>query len=331
MRISYTVTTQSCPSCGHVFKRSNSLWLYIVVLALLPISLPTLIAFNFLSEKVFLSPSVPTIGNPIKTCPKCGLKIKSGKVEKESLSKVELLDYQFRWLFRLSYLLGGIAILFLIGFIFGLFDYDNTVLYCLYISLGAAFIIFIIAYIYRKKSNNISKDDNANTKATSTATLPIVDPIAIAKITSEIEEEKENKRDAFYQHLLLIPRDFAFNNGHIEEYKQIELEIGASIRSHLKVYEMMFGQFYDSDNENDKDTVLALEEFAFAIGIYYLFELDKVYPNIRTGDIIDIINKCIPEQFNMQLSLLDNTDLEYVDKEELIKIINKKLNLLKQD
>ena len=94
---------------------------------------------------------------------------------------------------------------------------------------------------------------------------------------------------------------------------------------------MMFGQFYDSDNENDKDTVLALEEFAFAIGIYYLFELDKVYPNIRTGDIIDIINKCIPEQFNMQLSLLDNTDLEYVDKEELIKIINKKLNLLKQD
>ncbi|PWM72140.1 MAG: hypothetical protein DBX59_06755 [Bacillota bacterium] len=256
------------------------------------------------------------------------MKVKSGKVEKESLSKVELLDYQFRWLFRLSYLLGGIAILFLIGFIFGLFDYDNTVLYCLYISLGAAFIIFIIAYIYRKKSNNISKDDNANTKATSTATLPIVDPIAIAKITSEIEEEKENKRDAFYQHLLLIPRDFAFNNGYIEEYKQNELEIGASICSHLKVYETMFGQFYDSDNENDKDTALALEEFAFAIGIYYLFELDKVYPNIRTGDIIDIINECIPEQFNMQLSLLDNTDLEYVDKEELIKIINKKLNFL---
>lgn len=322
MRISYTVTTQSCPSCGHVLKRSNSLWLYFITLALLPISLPTFLAYYLLYQYIFLLPEIPSIGNPVKTCPKCGLQYKSGKIKKEDLSTEQLLNHKFKWLFRLSYLLGGIAILFLIGFIFGLFDYDNTVLYCLYVSLGAAFIIFIITFSYRKKLNNIPKEDKTKTQTTST-TYPMIDPIAIAKITSEIEEEKQNKRDAFYQHLILIPRDFAFNNGYVEEYKQSELEIGASIRSHLKVYETMYGQFYDSNKENDKDTVLVLEEFAFAIGVYYLFELDKVYPDIRTGDIIDIINSIEPEQFYVQLNLLGDNNC--VDKEKIISIINSRI------
>ena len=161
MRISYTVTTASCPTCGHNFSRSNDLWLYIIVLATFPIAIPTLIAFNILFDRVFLSPLIPNIGNPIKVCPKCGSKINSGKTERRSLSKEEELNYSFKWLFRLSYLLGGIVLLSLLGFVLGLFDYDYTVLYLLYISLGSAAIITIIAISYRNKLNAIKQKLNS--------------------------------------------------------------------------------------------------------------------------------------------------------------------------
>ena len=328
MRISYTVTTNSCPSCGHVFSRSNSLWLYLVVLMLFPISLPTLLAFNILCDRVFLSPDIPSIGNPVKTCPKCGLQVKSGKIEKENLSKEQLLNHSFKWLFRISYFLGGVAILFLLGFVLGLFDYDNTVLYCLYISLGSIFIVFIIALTYRKKLSlirNESKQVN-NEKQNSVLSLSDINPIEIAKITDEIEANKCNKRDAFYQHLVLIVRDFAMQNGYRDKYAEVELEIGSHIRSHLRIYEGMFGAFYDTSNDKFEGIVFTLEEYAFAIGIYYLFELDKIFPTIRTGDILGIINEFVPEQFNVQLSLFDNPNVEIISKEKLIDIVKERFN-----
>ncbi|MBO5046476.1 MAG: hypothetical protein J6C93_06360 [Clostridia bacterium] len=326
MKISYTITTQSCPSCGHIFSRFNDLWLYILLMITFPISIPTLIAFNILSERVFSSPQIPSIGNPIKTCPKCGLQIKSGKKERESLSKLELLNHQFKWLFRLSYLLGGIAILFLLGFILGLFDYDNTVLYCLYISISSVFIISIIAVVYKRKVKSINTVEKShisiqnNTKTL----LSSINPVEIAKITKEIDENRQNKHDAFYQHLILIVRDFAVGNGLYNKYKEFEMDIGASIRSHLRVYEAMFGQFYISNSENNRNTVLILEEFSFAIGIYYLYELNKVFPSIRVGDIIGVINEYEQEQFNTQMSLLSNPDLDYISREDLIQIIKER-------
>ena len=324
MKISYTVTTNSCPSCGHVFSRSNDLWLYLVMLLLFPISLPTMLAFNILYDRVFLSPVIPSIGNPLKTCPNCGLQVKSGKIEKENLSEEQQLNFSFKWLFRISYFLGGVALLFLLGFVLGLFDYDNTVLYCLYIALGAIFIIVLIALTYRKKLS-VLEDNNkqgSNTAKKTSYSLSDINPIEIAKITDEIEANKRNKRDAFYQHLILIVRDFAYENYLVEEYNKLELTIGADIRSHLRVYETMFGDFYTKDSEFAKDNVKVLEEFAFSIGVYYLYELNKIFPNVRTGDILSIIGEFEPEQFNLQESLLN----EYVDKEELIEIIKQRIN-----
>ena len=178
MRISYTVTTASCPTCGHIFSLSNDLWLYIIVLATFPIAIPTLIAFNILFDRVFLSPLIPNIGNPIKICPKCGSKINSGKTERRSLSKEEELNYSFKWLFRLSYLLGGIVLLSLLGFVLGLFDYDYTVLYFLYISLGSAAIITIIAISYRNKLNAIKQKLNSQQE------LPL-ERVVVEKISKE--------------------------------------------------------------------------------------------------------------------------------------------------
>lgn len=323
MKIQYTITTQSCPSCGHTFSRFNDLWIYILVLITFPISLPTMLAFSILSERVFLSPQIPSIGNPIKICPKCGLQIKSGKKEKQNLSKIELLNLQFKWLFRISYLLGGIAILFLIGFIFGLFDYDYTVLYCLYISLVSVFIILIIALIYRKKLNSINNEEKYSKEVVNNYST--INPIEVAKITKEIEDNNRSKHDAFYQHLLLIVRDFAIENGYYDKYKKMEIEIGSSIASHLRVYETMFGQFYATNSQNDKTTVEQLEEFSFAIGIYYLFELNQVFPAFRVGDIVGIISEYKQEQFSAQISILDNANLYYISKEDLIKIIRERL------
>ncbi len=324
MKISYTVTTNSCPSCGHVFSRSNDLWLYLVMLLLFPISLPTMLAFNILYDRVFLSPVIPSIGNPLKTCPNCGLQVKSGKIEKENLSEEQQLNFSFKWLFRISYFLGGVALLFLLGFVLGLFDYDNTVLYCLYIALGAIFIIVLIALTYRKKLS-VLEDNNkqgSNTAKKTSYSLSDINPIEIAKITDGIEANKRNKRDAFYQHLILIVRDFAYENYLVEEYNKLELTIGADIRSHLRVYETMFGDFYTKDSEFAKDNVKVLEEFAFSIGVYYLYELNHIFPNVRTGDILSIIGEFEPDQFNLQESLLN----EYVDKEELIEIIKQRIN-----
>ena len=323
MRISYTITTNSCPSCGHVFSRSNSLWLYIVMVALFPISLPTLLAFNILYDRVFLSPDIPSIGNPIKTCPKCGLQLKSGKIEKENLSKKQLLNHSFKWLFRISYFFGGVAILFLLGFVLGLFDYDNTVLYCLYVSLGSIFIVFIIAAVYRTKLSAIINEEKqtVNQKNNSNLSLSDINPIEIAKITDEIEANKQNKRDAFYQHLLLIVRDFARQNYLDEEYRQTELTIGSHIRSHLRIYEAMVKDFYNKDSDIDRETVNTLEEFSFNIGVYYLFGLDKIFPDIRVGDVLSIIGEYEPEQYNVQESLLN----ENIDKEKLVQIIKQRV------
>lgn len=145
-----------------------------------------------------------------------------------------------------------------------------------------------------------------------------------AKILQDIKADNVNQRDAFYQHLLLIVRDYAYENGLLEDYKEIEMKIGGDIRSHLRVYETMFGAFYVAGNEKNEDIIQTLEKFAFEIGIYYLWDLDLQFPNIRTGDILSIIGDYEPEQFNMQLSLLDDSP-ERISRNELIERIESEL------
>lgn len=145
-----------------------------------------------------------------------------------------------------------------------------------------------------------------------------------AKIVQDIKADNINQRDAFYQRLLLIVRDFAYENGLLEDYKAIEMKIGEDIRSHLRVYETMFGAFYVSGDEKNEDIIQTLEKFAFGIGIYYLWGLDLLFSDIRTGDILSIIGEYDPEQFNVQLSLLDDS-VELISRNELIERITSEL------
>lgn len=145
-----------------------------------------------------------------------------------------------------------------------------------------------------------------------------------AKIVQDIKADNINQRDAFYQRLLLIVRDFAYENGLLKDYKAIEMKIGEDIRSHLRVYETMFGAFYVSGDEKNEDIIQTLEKFAFGIGIYYLWGLDLLFSDIRTGDILSIIGEYDPEQFNVQLSLLDDS-VELISRNELIERITSEL------
>ena len=87
----------------------------------------------------------------------------------------------------------------------------------------------------------------------------------------------------------------------------------------------MFKDFYLKDDENNRATVESLEDFAFAIGIYHLFDLEKAFPDIRTGDIVGIIESFDRNQFNLQCSLFDNPDMPKFDRESLIEAIKKGL------
>ena len=53
-------------------------------------------------------------------------------------------------------------------------------------------------------------------------------------------------------------------------------------------------------------------------------ELNQVFPAVRIGDIVGIISEYNQEQFNAQMSILDNTDLYYISKEDLIQIIKER-------
>lgn len=155
--------------------------------------------------------------------------------------------------------------------------------------------------------------------------VPQISPLEMAAISNQIEEDKSNKRNAFYQHLLLIPRDYAFGNGLRTKYQSVELEIGASISAHLKIFELMFKDFYLKEDENNRATVETLEDFAFSIGIYHLFDLEEAFPDVRTGDIVGIIESFDRNQFNLQCSLFDNPDMPKFDRESLIEAIKKGL------
>lgn len=191
---------------------------------------------------------------------------------------------------------------------------------------GGGFGLALITYIiFCIKVDAEKINDKYLKKNPSKASVPQISPLEMVAITNQIEEDKKNKRDAFYQHLLSIPRDYAFENGMKSKYQSIELEIGASISSHLKFYELMFKDFYLKEDENNRATVESLEDFAFSIGIYHLFDLEKAFPNVRTGDIVGIIESFDRNQFNFQCSLFDNPDMPKFDRDSLIEAIKKGL------
>lgn len=144
-----------------------------------------------------------------------------------------------------------------------------------------------------------------------------------AKILQDMELEKAYRRDSCYEHLLLIVSDFA-NRNLFDEYDRIEDKVKRDIASRFRINEAMFGAFYAKDDENSRKIVRSMEEFSFRIGIYYLFGMDLAFPDINTGDILSIIGEYEPEQFNIQMSLLDDP-VEHISRDDLIERIKTEL------
>ena len=157
MKIRYTVTETRCPFCGYVLSRKNDFWLHWLSIGLFLIVLPVLIAKPLLDKFAFQEPDVPSVGRSVMFCTHCGKFLKTGKKELKDLSGLDLLNYKFNWLFKLSYFLGGVIILLAIVALFFIFDsgIDYSFIDLIIIVFLSIFIIGIITYSYRKRLNKI--------------------------------------------------------------------------------------------------------------------------------------------------------------------------------
>lgn len=156
MRIHYTETKIFCPKCGHVFSTTNDLWKVVLVICTCIISIPVLISYAILNNFVYGEPEIPKVGDPYRTCPKCGARLKTGRVPENELSRIERLNYEYELYFKTSYFFGGVALLCFVVFFIGLFHFDHTVLYFLYACLACLFIVACIAVSYNVQKNKLT-------------------------------------------------------------------------------------------------------------------------------------------------------------------------------
>lgn len=158
MKIHYTITTKYCPYCGRVLSKKTNLFLFYLYVLIFPIIIFCLPATYLLKKFIYHDPDIPEVGKSFKKCPSCANNIYTGKTELKDLSDIELLNYKFKWLFRLSYFLGGIILFFLFISIVSLLSapyIDSSILYVLPLIIVSMIIIGIIAFIYKKKLKNL--------------------------------------------------------------------------------------------------------------------------------------------------------------------------------
>lgn len=154
-QIHYTVITEQCPNCGHIISQKSDFGLIIVYFMFWYIILPIFFAKIILDRYLLEDPIMPVVGKSIIKCPSCNANIKTNKKELKDFTKVELLNYTFRWLFRLTYFLGGVIVLCLFAILMCLFNMTYSIIYLIYIIIALAIIIAIIVFIYRKKLREI--------------------------------------------------------------------------------------------------------------------------------------------------------------------------------
>ena len=105
MRINYTITTTSCPNCGKTLKVENTLLYLLLVMLFFPIAIIYGIYFwgrlSLESKLAF----IPTVGNPFKTCSKCGAKVRiNDKMLYKELSPDQRYIYNNRAIFHTCYI-----------------------------------------------------------------------------------------------------------------------------------------------------------------------------------------------------------------------------------
>lgn len=106
MAVRYTVTTRtkSCPYCGTTLsvETENTLFTTLLVLFFLPVTIP------FFLIRISLGlPKMPKIGPKVDHCPQCSSPIRTNNKSWHELDYEEVLTYQFRIWFYVSYVLGA--------------------------------------------------------------------------------------------------------------------------------------------------------------------------------------------------------------------------------
>lgn len=191
--------------------------------------------------------------------------------------------------------------------------------------LGGAFGLALITYIifcFTVDEEKIN-EKYLKKKGLNKPSLNISFDVA-TEILRDMEGKKAYRRDTFCEHLLLIVSEFANKNLLFDVYDRVEDKIKSDIASRFRISEAMFGDFYVKDDINNKKIVKSIEEFSFRIGIYYLFEFDLEFSDIKTGDILTIIGEYKPEQFSTQMSPLDDS-IEHISRDDLVERIKTEL------
>ncbi|MFA6935854.1 MAG: hypothetical protein WCQ75_00765 [Bacilli bacterium] len=160
MSIRYTVTTSSCPHCGHVLKRESDfsiLWI-LLMLGTCFTALFWVIAIAIL-KSIFKYDGIK-MGSPFIKCPNCNKTVKTGEAyEWGSINKEYKRNWAFRNWMRFAYFLGGLALLSLIVVIGSAINGKPADTAPLVIFLIICIIsVLSICGIYYKRKKNLEED-----------------------------------------------------------------------------------------------------------------------------------------------------------------------------
>ena len=114
MRIHYTIYKKHCPYCNYTLDEDNDLARSLIS-CLWMIALPALIPYWIIKYLGFGNPNIPKIGPKTITCPHCSLPVRTDNSAIEDLNAKDLLTYNFKEWFTISYTLGaafGFSILY---------------------------------------------------------------------------------------------------------------------------------------------------------------------------------------------------------------------------
>ena len=194
-KIVITKSTHKCPVCGTILKKEDDRWIQLLYYLTLVISFPALCAMNFIRNHIFTrNPEVPKVVKKHKECPCCKNVIRlEDRYTKDELTDFQALDYKFRWLLRIAYFFGGLAILSI--FIFAgafLESFDiGALLGIIYFVLPSVLISGVISIIYERKSRLLQTkhQQQSDTKDVSinTENIPESTENPSAKKTNRVE------------------------------------------------------------------------------------------------------------------------------------------------
>lgn len=153
-----------------------------------------------------------------------------------------------------------------------------------------------------------------------------------ANASSEVQDMDKSAPDAgevlnnmFVGYISTLPQDTAKTLGLLDRYEAVKQDILDSISSHIRFLSAIYGPYYNTDCcDNAEELRKSTAQFAFSISIYYLFDLKKEFPDVRTGDILEVIGKIDRAEFypNKSASRLEGL----WDRDTLVEFVRNNYN-----